>query len=280
MSIRIVVAGAAGKMGRAMCAGILREQDLELAAAVDVLCRGLDIGELAGLGHAGVAVEADLRAALERERPDVLLEFTGPAAVYDNTRLGLELGVPVVVGATGLSEAQVAELDVLARERYTPLFAAPNFAVGAVLLMRFAAEAARYLPAYEVLEVHNEKKADAPSGTSMLTLSLMKQQRQGDSLGAANSAESVAGCRGGLYAGARVHSLRLPGVVAIEEVLFGAEGQTLSLRHESISRDSFFPGVALALRRAPHLPPGLTLGLDKLMWGADNTDEYPFSVAE
>jgi len=265
MRIRVVVAGAAGKMGRAMSAGILREEDLALAAAVDVQCPGADIGELAGLCRTGVAVETDLRAALERTRPDVLLEFTGPATVYGNIRLGLELGVPVVVGATGLNAEQLRELDGCARECRTPLFVATNFAIGAVLMLRFAAEAARYLPEYEIIEIHDEKKADAPSGTALHTLDLMEQRRQEPTLSARNSAESVAGCRGGLYAGARVHSLRLPGVVAIEEVMFGAVGQTLTLRHESVSRDSFFPGVALALRRASQLPPGLTLGLDKLM---------------
>ncbi len=266
MSIRILVTGAAGKMGRAMAAGILREEDMALAAAVDIQRLGEDIGELSGGAPCGVLVEEDLQAALERVQPDVMLEFTSPATVYANTRLALALKTPVVVGASGMGPAQLREVEALAKAYNTPVFVAPNFAIGAVLLMRFAAEAARYMQGYEVLEIHNDKKADAPSSTAIYTMNLMEQQRAGIAQGAANSAETVPGCRGGLHAGARVHSLRLPGVVAIEEVLFGAEGQNLSLRHESISRDSFFPGVAMALRQVRQLPPGLTLGLEKLMW--------------
>ena len=261
---RGLVNGAAGKMGKAMSIGILNETDMEIAAAVDRNSVGADLGELCGLGHLGLAVEGDLAVAIRRSRPDVMLDFTVPAAVMENLRTAQAEGLAAVVGTTGLTKENLAELAGSCEKTGAPIFVASNFALGAVLLMRFAAEAARYLPEYEVLEIHNEKKADAPSGTSLVTLEGMEAQRQADSVGAANTKETVPGCRGGAYAGSRVHSMRPPGVVAIQEVLFGAPGQILSLRHESTSRESFFPGVALALRKIGQLQ-GLVQGLEQLL---------------
>ncbi|MBQ6808938.1 MAG: 4-hydroxy-tetrahydrodipicolinate reductase [Firmicutes bacterium] len=262
--LRVLVNGAAGKMGRSMSAGILAEEDMQLVAAVDQCCLGADLGELCGSGRCGVAVEADLAAAIEKSQPDVMLDFTVPAAVMDNLRVAQTHKLAAVVGTTGLTKENLEELRASCEKSGAPVFVASNFALGAVLLMRFAAEAARYLPEYEVLEIHNERKLDAPSGTALTTLNMMEAQRLEDSVGAANTRESVPGCRGGAYAGSHVHSLRLPGAVAIQEVIFGAPGQMLSLRHEATARDCFYPGVALALRKIKELK-GLTLGLEHLL---------------
>jgi 4-hydroxy-tetrahydrodipicolinate reductase len=168
---------------------------------------------------------------------DAAVDFTRPDAVVENVRACLEQGVPCVVGTSG---ADLSELDGLARERGLPLFVAPNFAVGAVLMMRFAAEALKQLPRAEIVELHHETKVDAPSGTAKATAALM----------------------GGDVA---IHSVRLPGIVAHQEVILGGPGQTLTIRHDTMSREAFVPGVLLALERLRTLPPGLTTGLDTLV---------------
>ena len=166
-----------------------------------------------------------------------VVDFTGPEVVEANVRAALEAGVPCVVGTTGWDPRA---LDGLARERGVALFVAPNFAVGAVLMMRFAAEAARHLPRAEIVEFHAETKRDAPSGTAKATAALLP----GDP---------------------PIHSVRLPGLVAHQEVLLGGVGELLTIRHDTTSREAFVPGVLLALEKLPSLPPGLTLGLDALL---------------
>jgi 4-hydroxy-tetrahydrodipicolinate reductase len=168
---------------------------------------------------------------------DAAVDFTAPDAVAENVRTALEQDVACVVGTTGYDLAPLGEL---ARERGLALFQAPNFAIGAVLMMRFTAEAAAYLPRVEIVELHNEAKRDAPSGTAKAT------------------AELVPG-------GAAIHSVRLPGLVAHQEVLLAGEGQLLTIRHDTFTRDAFVPGVLLALARLPELPPGLTVGLESLL---------------
>jgi 4-hydroxy-tetrahydrodipicolinate reductase len=195
--------------------------------------RGGKVGGV--LGRALEAAGHELVDALEGA--DAVVDFTGPEVVEANVRAALEAGVPCVVGTTGWDSAR---LDGLARERGVALFVAPNFAVGAVLMMRFAAEAARHLPRAEILELHAETKLDAPSGTAKATAALLP----GDP---------------------PIHSVRLPGLVAHQEVLLGGLGQVLTIRHDTMSREAFVPGVLLALERLPTLPSGLTLGLDALL---------------
>ena len=173
----------------------------------------------------------------ELERAEAMVDFTAPGAVEDNVRAALEQGAPCVVGTTGW---EPEAFDELARERGLALFVASNFAVGAVLMMRFAAEAARHLPQAEIVELHHETKVDAPSGTAKATA----QEMGGD---------------------VPIHSVRLPGLVAHQEVLLGGLGQVLTIRHDTTSREAFVPGVLLALEKLPTLPPGLTLGLDALL---------------
>jgi 4-hydroxy-tetrahydrodipicolinate reductase len=171
---------------------------------------------------------------------DAAVNFTRPEAVFTTVRICLEQGVPNVVGTTGLGQEELEFLGDLARERGIQLFVAPNFAIGAILMMRFAEEAAAVLPRAEIVELHNEDKRDAPSGTARETARRLRGKAQ-------------------------IHSVRLPGLVAHQEVLFGGDGQLLTIRHDTFSREAFTPGVLLALERVRSLPPGLTSGLETLL---------------
>ncbi len=189
-------------------------------------------------GHEVVGVEVG-------EEPDLAgfdaaIDFTAPDAVLGNARKALAARIPCVIGTTGLTDEGVEELDSLARIEGVPCFVAANFAIGAVLMMRFAEDAARFMPAVEILELHHETKLDAPSGTALATAARIS----GD---------------------VPIHSVRLPGLVAHQEVILGAEGQTLTIRHDTTSREAFVPGVLLALERLPALPAGVTRGLDTLL---------------
>jgi 4-hydroxy-tetrahydrodipicolinate reductase len=171
---------------------------------------------------------------------EAAIDFTRPDAVRRNVERCLSAGVPCVVGTTGLGPADLDDFDALARERGIPCFVAPNFALGAVLMMRFAAEAARHMPRAEIVELHDEAKADAPSGTAKATAAALAGE-------------------------VPIHSVRLPGLVAHQEVLFGGQGQLLTIRHDTHSREAFVPGVLLALERLDTLPPGLTVGLETFL---------------
>jgi 4-hydroxy-tetrahydrodipicolinate reductase len=183
------------------------------------------------------ALEAAGHELVDLDEADAMVDFTAPGAVEANVDAALSRGVPTVIGTTGFDHARV---DALARERGVACFHAPNFALGAVLMMRFAKEAAEYLPRAEIVELHNEAKRDAPSGTAKATAELLG----GD---------------------AAIHSVRLPGLVAHQEVLFGGEGQLLTIRHDTFDRAAFVPGVLMALEKLPMLPPGLTVGLEALL---------------
>jgi 4-hydroxy-tetrahydrodipicolinate reductase len=193
---------------------------------------------LAEAGH--VVTPVELGEEPELAGHDAAVDFTAPDAVAGNVRRALAAGVPCIVGTTGLGEQTLGELDGLAREQGLALFVAPNFAIGAVLMMRFAEEAARFMPHAEIVELHHATKVDAPSGTAKAT--------------AARMAGDVP-----------IHSVRLPGLVAHQEVILGAPGQFLSIRHDTTSREAFVPGVILALERLGGLPAGLTVGLDALL---------------
>jgi 4-hydroxy-tetrahydrodipicolinate reductase len=215
-------------MGRAVVAAVQAEEDMRVVAAVDPVLAGQE------------GAFADLPSALRAVRADVLVDFTLPEAVFANARAALEAGVHVVVGTTGLAEDQVAELRALAEAGEANAVIAPNFAVGAVLMMRFAAEASRHMAKAEVIELHHDGKLDAPSGTALRTAAMM----QGE---------------------VPIHSVRLPGLVAHQEVILGGLGETLTIRHDSISRESFMPGVVLAVRAVGRRP-GLTLGLEPILF--------------
>lgn len=263
--VRVGVAGASGRMGREVVRAVHGEPECELAAAVDVQDRGVDAGLLAGVGPTGVLVRGDLTEALVESRADVLVDFTLAEAAWNNALAAVGIGVSPVIGTTGLSAEQLKTLDENAREAQVGAFVAPNFAIGAVLLMLFSRQAARYMPEAEIIELHHEKKIDAPSGTAMRTATLILEGR-GVRTATRPSHESfvLEGARGGDLDGVRIHSVRLPGFVAHQEVIFGGQGQTLTMRHDSTDRTSFMPGVLLAVKRVRALD-GLVVGLEHLM---------------
>lgn len=259
--IRVVVAGAAGKMGRQVVEAVLSQEDMALVGAVDVAAAGRPLRDL-GPFESDLTVSEDLREVLGQANAEVMVDFTHPSAVMRNIRAALGSRVSPVVGTTGLSDEDLEEIRVLAQEHSTPAFVAPNFAVGAVLMMEFAKRAARYFPNVEVIELHHAGKADSPSGTSLKTAKDIAAAVEEIHSGPAG--ESLKGARGADVAGIRVHSVRLPGLVAHQEVIFGGKGQTLTIRHDSIDRTSFMPGVLLAIR-AVGSTSGLTYGLENLL---------------
>jgi 4-hydroxy-tetrahydrodipicolinate reductase len=243
MTIAVLVNGAKGKMGQEVVRAVQAEGDLRLAGAIDIGDR--------------------LEEAIPRTGAQVVVDFTHPSVAVENVEKILRAGARPVVGTTGFDSAAIARLQALAGQLGIGGLIAPNFAIGAVLLMRFAAEASRYMPDVEIIELHHDGKADAPSGTAMKTAEMIADRRT-TVPPPRKEHESVPGSRGGLYRGVRIHSVRLPGLVAHQEVLLGGLGQTLSIRHDSISRTSFMPGVILAVRKAPELKT-LYYGLEKIL---------------
>jgi len=253
--IRVLVSGACGRMGREVVRAVSAESDLDLVAAVDPAHAGEALGEGTALVVAG-----DLAEAIASCSPDVMVDFTHPAAVEANLRTALGLGVHCVVGTTGIAAQRLEELAGGATEGAC-LFVAPNFAIGAVLMMRFAAEAARHLPSVEIIELHHDGKADAPSGTALRTAGLIAAARTTVPPAPGRETEIAQGARGAVVEDVTVHSIRLPGLVAHQEVIFGGPGQTLTIRHDSIDRTSFMPGVVLAIRETVKRS-GLIVGLE------------------
>lgn len=220
--IRVAVSGACGRMGSATCAAVEGAEDMELVARIDP------------------SLGVELAAALDQHRPDVLVDFSVPGAALANIRTAVGAGVHVVVGTTGFD---VGELSGL---RGANIFIAPNFAIGAVLMMTFAAQAARHMRAAEIVELHHPAKLDAPSGTAALTAQRMHEAAPDKPI-------------------PPIHSVRLPGLVAHQEVILGDVGQTLTIRHDSLDRESFMPGVLLAVRRVGSLDEPLVVGLERLL---------------
>ena len=261
--VRVLVSGACGRMGQAVVKAVMEDAELTLVGAVD-LKGGADAGELVGMGKSGVIVATDLAQAIRDTKPEVMVDFTRPDVVFNDACTALQLGVSPVIGTTGLSAEAKAELAALAEKNNTPVFIAPNFAIGAVLMMLMSRQAAKYMPNVEIIELHHDKKLDAPSGTALQTAEMIREVRQSMQQGHPDEKEKVAGARGAEVDGMHIHSVRLPGYVAHQEVIFGGLGQTLTIRHESMNRESFMPGVVLACKKVRELT-GLTIGLDKLL---------------
>ena len=259
----VIVNGACGRMGQAVLKAVQEADGLELVGAVDIK-GGADTGSLVGLSANGILVETDLEALLARKKPEVMVDFTRPDVVFGNVMTALAHKTSPVVGTTGLSDEQKAEIAKAAEANDTPAFIAPNFAIGAVLLMVMSLQAAKYMPDVEIIELHHDKKLDAPSGTAIQTAAMIAEVRKAHKQGNPDEFEKLEGARGADYEGMHIHSVRLPGYVAHQEVIFGGLGQTLTIRHDSMNRESFMPGVVLAAKKVRSLK-GLTVGLDKLL---------------
>ena len=261
--IRVGVIGACGRMGLMVCRAVAEADDLALVAAIDRSKVGQRIGALIGHPKIDVPVSDELDRLLEAE-VEVAIDFTHPDVVMDNVRWCIDHGIHLVVGTTGITQEDLQEIEraMAAEGGESNVIVASNFALGAVLLLRFAAQAVRVFPAVEVIELHHDQKADAPSGTAIATIRRLAEERAEPWRGPLP--ETLEGVRGGDVDGIRVHSVRLPGLVAHQEVIFGGQGQTLTIRHDSTDRSSFVPGVLMAAR-AVMTRPGLTVGLEPLL---------------
>lgn len=261
MTIRVGVFGAGGRMGSTVCRAVADDPELELVAAVDPHHAGID---LAQLGVRGTGIQVAPRAsAITDAAAEVAVDFTVIEAARENIEFCAEHGVHAVVGTTGFDDSELAVYAERFAGSTANAIIAPNFAIGAVLMMRFAEMAAPYFETAEIVETHHDAKADAPSGTAMLTASRMSAASS-DWGKDPTDMVVLPGARGGEVGGVRVHSLRMRGMVAHQEVLLGTTGQSLTLRHDSYDRSSFMPGVVLAVKHVSGAD-GLVVGLDALL---------------
>lgn len=260
--VKVVVNGALGRMGQQVVTAVSADPDLRLVGAADIKAdhEYLSAPPL----KERVPLHSSLISIIEMFHPDVIVDFTTAEAAINAARLGLKNGSNIVMGTTGLSDKDLKEIDTMARDYGKGAVVAPNFAIGAVLLMHLAKIAARYFDNAEIIELHHDKKVDAPSGTALATARLMNQARGKPFVFPKTEKETLRGTRGGESNGLAIHSVRLPGLVASQEVIFGALGQTLSIRHDTVSRESFMPGVILAVKEVVKRQ-GLVLGLDALL---------------
>lgn len=248
MAIKVAVTGAKGRMGQEVVKMVLDDPALQLVAAID-RSGGEDAGQMVGREPCGIMIKDDLELALVEGKADVLVDFTIPQSVMSNARTAIQHGVRPVIGTTGLSQEDIAELDKLCLEQDIGGIVAPNFSIGAILMMKFAAQAAKYLPYVEIMEYHGDHKLDAPSGTAIRTAEMIAENREEFRQGHEQEEELIAGSRGGYYNGFRIHSIRLPGVFAEQEVVLGGHEQTLKIRHDSYARSGYMPGVNIAVKK-------------------------------
>ena len=270
-AIPVVVVGAAGKMGREVVKVVSQAADMNLVGAVerDPEMEGQDIGEVAGCGELEVPLTTDLQATLvmatqERGSP-VMVDFTHPDFVYENTRAAIAYGVRPVIGTTGLSNEQIQDLADFADKASMGGAIIPNFSIGVILMQQAAVQASRYFDHVEIIELHHNQKADAPSGTAVKTAELLGEFGKPYNPPSVEETEKMAGARGSqTQDGIRIHSVRLPGLLAHQEIIFGAPGQLYTLRHDTSDRASFMPGVLLAIRKVVEIK-NLVYGLEHLL---------------
>lgn len=263
--IRVFVSGAGGKMGQEIVRTILNQEDMQLVGASDTRQQGMDVGYAIGTSRIGLDMSGLMDAEMLRtSQADILVDFTNPQSVLKNAKLAISLGIVPVIGTTGLDDADIAEIRELVDREKSGAFIAPNFAIGAILMMRFAQEAAKYLPHVEIIELHHDQKLDAPSGTALKTVEWISEVRQPMVQGHPNEYEKIPGSRGGDVEGIHIHSVRLPGLVAHQEVIFGGLGQALTIRHDAFSRETYMPGIMIAIRKALELST-LVIGLENFL---------------
>jgi 4-hydroxy-tetrahydrodipicolinate reductase len=258
----VIVAGVLGRMGREVSARLAQEPELTLVGGVDPRASD-EFLDLPGDGGR-IAIGQDLAAIIQRTNPRVMVDFTHPDAAMGNVRVALKHKVSPVVGTSGIKPADLEEIRGLADEAGVAAVVVPKFAIGANLKLAFARIASKFLSAAEIIELHHDGKVDAPSGTAVATAREMVEARGGDFDDPVTTTLLLDGARGGVEGGIHVHSVRLPGLVAHQEIIFGGPGQILTLRHDSISRESFMPGVVLAVKEVTKRS-GLVYGLDRLM---------------
>ena len=270
-SIPVVVNGAAGKMGREVIKAVSQAEDMSLIGAVDNNPNyiGQDVGEVAGCGALEIPILDDLQSVLvmatQEKIQGVMVDFTHPDGVYDNVRSAIAYGVRPVVGTTGLSSKQIQELTEFAEKASTGCLIIPNFSIGMVLLQQAAIQASQYFDHVEIIELHHNQKADAPSGTAIKTAQMLSGLGKTYNQALVEETEKLPGARGSLADdNIRIHSIRLPGLIAHQEVIFGASGQIYTLRHDTSDRSCYMPGVLLSIRKVIQLQ-SLVYGLEKIL---------------
>lgn len=243
--IKVGVIGAMGKMGKEVVEAVCQDENLELVCAIDI--NNIDAPVCA---NNEVRIMGDLKSAIEIHKPDIMVDFTQPKYVFENAKICLENGVKPVIGTTGLTDEQISELKALTNSKNLGCLIAPNFSTGAVLMMMFAKQAAKYFDNAEIIELHHNQKKDAPSGTAIKTALMMAETgKMSFETGNCEETETIKGSRGGKsYSDIHIHSVRMPGYIASQEVLFGASGQIMSIRHDSMDRKCYMDGVKLAIK--------------------------------
>ncbi|PUB10316.1 dihydrodipicolinate reductase [Paenisporosarcina sp. OV554] len=261
--IRVAIGGPRGKMGQEAVHTIMNNENMELVAVLD----HKEIGELLSESPEfpasyDVPVFLELESLITIIRPDVFLDLTTPHQVFGHTKLCLQNNVRPVIGTTGFTDEQLRHCTTLAKNNQLGCIVAPNFAIGAVLMMKFATMAAAYFPDVEIIEMHHDQKLDAPSGTAYKTAQMIAEVRPSHKQGHPNEEETIAGARGASFDGIPIHSVRLPGLIAHQQVLFGGEGQLFTLRHDSFNRQSFMSGVTFSINQV--------MDLTELVYGLEN----------
>ncbi|MEA2552158.1 MAG: 4-hydroxy-tetrahydrodipicolinate reductase [Fimbriimonadaceae bacterium] len=263
--IRVAVVGAMGRMGREVLGALTQKEGFDVLVAVDHNEVGRNVRDILGPKAPDLVVEGKTGAALDKTPVDVLVDFSHHSAAAPHAITAMKRGVSAVIGTTGMADEELKEIALTCKDTNVAAIYAPNFAVGAVLMMHFARMAARYMPDAEIIEMHHDKKEDAPSGTAMLTADLIQDGRKEPPHHKHVSLMKVEGVRGGKYHDTPIHSVRLPGLVAHQMVIFGGPGETLTLRHDSLDRSSFMQGVKLCAREVRNLT-GLTIGMDNVLF--------------
>lgn len=260
--MRIIVSGFRGKMGTSCTNMVLNHEDFTLAAVYDPFATEVYLDELPQYGGHHVRVYQDKELLVSEVEADIWIDFSRPEAAYENTKFAIEHRLRPVIGTTGFTADQFDELVMLSKEVGLGGLIAPNFAVGAVLMMEFAAKASKYFPNVEIIELHHDNKLDAPSGTAIKTAELIYKERGDHHQGNPEEMETIAGARGADFHGMKIHSVRLPGLVAHQQVQFGSAGEGLTIRHDSYDRESFMTGVALSCQKV--------MEIDYLAYGLEN----------
>lgn len=263
--IRIAVAGPRGRMGKEAVLLVHNTEHFELVAVIDRKNDGGNLMDVKGFENISAPIFTDIKNCFETVKADVLIDLTTPEFGMLHTVTALEHGVRPVVGTTGFTKEDLQKLQDMCEEKGLGCIIAPNFALGAILMMKFSQMAAKYFTDVEIIEMHHDQKLDAPSGTAVKTAELIQEVRESKQQGHPDEKETIPGARGANIDGMRIHSVRLPGLIAHQQVMFGAYGQSLTIRHDSYNRESFMSGVKLAVENI--------MNIDVLVYGLENIIE-------
>ncbi|TFE03069.1 4-hydroxy-tetrahydrodipicolinate reductase [Jeotgalibacillus salarius] len=259
--ISVVIAGPRGKMGKEAVKLVENTQGMKLSAVIDRKYNHQKLSDIEGFSSDS-RIYTDPEECFKAEQPDVLIDLTTPETGYLHAKTALLNGVRPVIGTTGFTQHELNELKDLSKSKQLGTIIAPNFAIGAILMMKFSQMAAKYFEDVEIIEMHHDQKLDAPSGTGLKTAEMIQEQRKSKPQGHPDEKETVAGSRGGDIDGIRIHSVRLPGLVAHQQVMFGGDGQLLTIKHDSHDRGSFMSGVKLCIHSV--------MNLEELVYGVEN----------